>query len=79
MSMVRDMGRAIGEELRAYHNAKIHNSLDTWAPTININRRVHLVASKCARCRCNISLTGMICSETPVGGAMLNHRAKIRT
>ena len=38
MSLVHDMGNVIGRELRAYYNAKIHNSLDTWSPTININR-----------------------------------------
>jgi beta-glucosidase-like glycosyl hydrolase len=32
------MGNVIGKELRAYYNEKIHNSLDTWSPTININR-----------------------------------------
>ena len=38
MSLVRDMGNVIGRELRAYYNARQHNSLDTWSPTININR-----------------------------------------
>ena len=38
MSFVHDMGNVIGRELRAYYNAKVHNSLDTWSPTININR-----------------------------------------
>eukprot|EP00051_Salpingoeca_urceolata_P030149 m.492197 g.492197 ORF g.492197 m.492197 type:complete len:824 (+) comp31802_c0_seq1:8-2479(+) len=38
MSLVRDMGAVIGQELRAYYNAKVHNSLDTWSPTINLNR-----------------------------------------
>ena len=38
MSLVRDMGNVIGRELRAYYNARVHNSLDTWSPTININR-----------------------------------------
>ena len=38
MSLVHDMGNVIGRELRAYYNAKVHNSLDTWSPTININR-----------------------------------------
>ena len=38
MSLVKDMGNVIGRELRAYYNAKVHNSLDTWSPTININR-----------------------------------------
>ena len=38
MSLVKDMGHVIGRELRAYYNAKVHNSLDTWSPTININR-----------------------------------------
>jgi len=38
MSFVKDMGNVIGRELRAYYNAKVHNSLDTWSPTININR-----------------------------------------
>ena len=37
-SLVRDMGAVIGTELRAYYNAEVHNSLDTWSPTININR-----------------------------------------
>jgi hypothetical protein len=37
-SLVYDMGNVIGKELRAYYNEKIHNSLDTWSPTININR-----------------------------------------
>jgi beta-glucosidase-like glycosyl hydrolase len=40
MSLVKDMGNVIGKELRAYYNAKVHNSLDTWSPTININRDV---------------------------------------
>ena len=35
---VWDMGNVIGRELRAYYNGKVHNSLDTWSPTININR-----------------------------------------
>ena len=38
LSHVHEMGRIIGMELRAYFNLKIHNSLDTWSPTININR-----------------------------------------
>jgi hypothetical protein len=38
MSLVHDMGNVIGRELRAYYNARRHNSLDTWSPTININR-----------------------------------------
>ena len=38
MSLTRDMGNVIGRELRAYYHAKVHNSLDTWSPTININR-----------------------------------------
>jgi beta-glucosidase-like glycosyl hydrolase len=38
MSLTHDMGNVIGRELRAYYNAKVHNSLDTWSPTININR-----------------------------------------
>ena len=38
MTLVRDMGKVIGRELRAYYNARVHNSLDTWSPTININR-----------------------------------------
>ena len=38
MTHVKEMGRIIGQELRAYFNLKIHNSLDTWSPTININR-----------------------------------------
>jgi len=38
MSLTYDMGNVIGRELRAYYNAGVHNSLDTWSPTININR-----------------------------------------
>eukprot|EP00750_Incisomonas_marina_P026573 INCI5925.5.p1 GENE.INCI5925.5~~INCI5925.5.p1 ORF type:complete len:777 (+),score=135.25 INCI5925.5:23-2353(+) len=38
MSVVKDMGAVIGRELRAYWNEQQHNSLDTWSPTININR-----------------------------------------
>ena len=38
MSLVHEMGEVIGRELRAYVNGKVHNSLDTWSPTININR-----------------------------------------
>ncbi len=38
MSIVEGMGRVIGTELRAYYNEQAHNSLDTWSPTININR-----------------------------------------
>ena len=37
-SVARNLGRVIGRELRAYNNAQVHNSLDTWSPTININR-----------------------------------------
>ena len=37
-SIVADMGGVIGRELRAYFNAEVHDSLDTWSPTININR-----------------------------------------
>eukprot|EP01062_Namystynia_karyoxenos_P033258 TRINITY_DN2446_c0_g1_i1.p1 TRINITY_DN2446_c0_g1~~TRINITY_DN2446_c0_g1_i1.p1 ORF type:complete len:823 (+),score=272.37 TRINITY_DN2446_c0_g1_i1:81-2549(+) len=37
-SLVRDMGRVLGIELRAYYNLLAHNSLDTWSPTINLNR-----------------------------------------
>jgi beta-D-xylosidase 4 len=41
-SLVYGMGSVIGKELRAYYNEKVHNSLDTWSPTININRvRIH--------------------------------------
>jgi beta-glucosidase-like glycosyl hydrolase len=38
MSLVKDMGMVIGQELRAYYNAEVHDSLDTWSPTINLNR-----------------------------------------
>ena len=38
MSLAYDMGKILGEELRAYFNEKIHDSLDTWSPTINIHR-----------------------------------------
>eukprot|EP01064_Diplonema_japonicum_P009910 TRINITY_DN17324_c0_g1_i1.p1 TRINITY_DN17324_c0_g1~~TRINITY_DN17324_c0_g1_i1.p1 ORF type:complete len:807 (+),score=213.88 TRINITY_DN17324_c0_g1_i1:31-2421(+) len=37
-SIVKDMGQVIGTELRAYFNSQNHNSLNTWSPTININR-----------------------------------------
>ena len=37
-SLVHDMGGVIGRELRAYYNAEVHDSLDTWSPTINLNR-----------------------------------------
>ena len=37
-SLVEEMGVVMGRELRAYYNARVHNSLDTWSPTININR-----------------------------------------
>eukprot|EP01065_Artemidia_motanka_P044419 TRINITY_DN631_c0_g1_i1.p1 TRINITY_DN631_c0_g1~~TRINITY_DN631_c0_g1_i1.p1 ORF type:complete len:845 (+),score=319.65 TRINITY_DN631_c0_g1_i1:82-2535(+) len=37
-SLVKDMGTVLGRELRAYYNTRNHNSLDTWSPTININR-----------------------------------------
>ena len=37
-SLVEEMGNVLGRELRAYYNARVHNSLDTWSPTININR-----------------------------------------
>ncbi|EDQ84789.1 uncharacterized protein MONBRDRAFT_39142 [Monosiga brevicollis MX1] len=37
-SLVKDMGRIIGRELRAYYNTKFHNGLDTWSPTINPSR-----------------------------------------
>eukprot|EP00047_Mylnosiga_fluctuans_P007107 m.251131 g.251131 ORF g.251131 m.251131 type:complete len:817 (-) comp17080_c0_seq1:24-2474(-) len=37
-SLVHDMGTILGRELRAYYNGGFHNSLDTWSPTININR-----------------------------------------
>lgn len=32
-SLVQDMGRVIARELRAYYNARFHNSLDTWRYT----------------------------------------------
>ena len=38
MSIVRDMGKVIGTELRAYYHSQNHDSLDTWSPTINVNR-----------------------------------------
>jgi hypothetical protein len=37
-SLVYAMGRVLGRELRAYYNVKAHDSLDTWSPTINLNR-----------------------------------------
>ena len=30
MSLTYDMGTVLCRELRAYYNAKVHNSLDTW-------------------------------------------------
>ena len=47
MSLVHDLGAVIGQELRAYYNGKIHNSLDTWSPTININRDPRWVSDDC--------------------------------
>jgi beta-glucosidase-like glycosyl hydrolase len=38
MSLATEMGAAFGKELRAYYNSHNWNSLDTWSPTININR-----------------------------------------
>lgn len=38
MTLAMEMGRVLGDELRAYFNEKIHPSLDTWSPTINIHR-----------------------------------------
>lgn len=38
MSLAQDMGRSFGTELRAMYNAGKKDSLDTWSPTININR-----------------------------------------
>eukprot|EP00755_Sulcionema_specki_P029901 Sspe_Gene.93162::Locus_65868_Transcript_2_2_Confidence_0.667_Length_2346::g.93162::m.93162 len=38
MTNVQKMGEIIGTELRGYFNSKNHNSLDTWSPTINLNR-----------------------------------------
>eukprot|EP01060_Flectonema_neradi_P015811 TRINITY_DN2245_c0_g1_i4.p1 TRINITY_DN2245_c0_g1~~TRINITY_DN2245_c0_g1_i4.p1 ORF type:complete len:826 (+),score=196.82 TRINITY_DN2245_c0_g1_i4:47-2479(+) len=38
MSIVKDMGKVIGTELRAYYHSQNHDSLDTWSPTINVNR-----------------------------------------
>jgi len=36
--LVEGMGSIIGKELRAYFNGKVHDSLDSWSPTINLNR-----------------------------------------
>lgn len=47
MSTVREMGAVIGQELRAYWNEQKHNSLDTWSPTININRFVNSLFARC--------------------------------
>lgn len=38
LSNVEEMGRVLGVELRAYLNTGAHNSLDTWSPTVNLNR-----------------------------------------
>eukprot|EP00965_Chrysotila_dentata_P084974 2805053-Pleurochrysis_carterae.AAC.1 len=38
MENVRKMASIIGSEMRSYFHAGEHNSLDTWSPTININR-----------------------------------------
>jgi len=35
---VQDMGEILGVEERAYYNEQVHDSLDTWSPTINLNR-----------------------------------------
>lgn len=35
---VHTMGKVLAVELRAYYNSRNHNSLDTWSPTINVNR-----------------------------------------
>ena len=37
-SLVSEMGSVIGKELRAYYHSQTHDSLDTWSPTINLNR-----------------------------------------
>lgn len=38
MSYAYTMGEILSNELRAYFNGQLHNSLDTWSPTINLNR-----------------------------------------
>ena len=37
-SLTHGMGAVLGRELRAYYNAQVHDSLDTWSPTLNVNR-----------------------------------------
>jgi len=37
-TIVQSMGHVLGVELRAYFNAEAWDSLDTWSPTINLNR-----------------------------------------
>ena len=64
MSLVKDMGNVIGRELRGYYNAKIHNSLDTWSPTININRDPRWVSFDQSRVFC-----WMHCNCTAFTGA----------
>lgn len=38
VSLVKEMGQILGVEARAYFNNRSFNSLDTWSPTINLNR-----------------------------------------
>ncbi len=84
MSLVKDMGNVIGKELRAYYNAKVHNSLDTWSPTININRDVSsgYRLSLCAL-KGKSSCVGAVfadaigrCARSHAGVATLSHLAR---
>lgn len=64
MSLTYNMGNIIGRELRAYYNAGVHNSLDTWSPTININRDPRwgmLTWIFHTRGACAFSLWGRLC------------------
>jgi beta-glucosidase-like glycosyl hydrolase len=47
MSLAQQMGNSFGTELRAMYNAGVKNSLDTWSPTININRDPREWSRKC--------------------------------
>lgn len=65
MSVVKDMGAVIGRELRAYWNEQQHNSLDTWSPTININRSVDgcssMLALLCVSMACSVECMHFQC------------------
>lgn len=37
-SLAFEMGKILGDELRAYYNGQVHDALDVWSPTINLQR-----------------------------------------